>query len=157
MPIAVLLTGSNLGNKLNTIREAEKNISETIGPITTKSSVYESEPWGFESRNKFLNQAIVCDTTLSPEELLETIHRIEERLGRQRPANLFEGDTRIYVSRVIDIDILFYDDLILQTENLIIPHPGICERNFVLRPLAEILPEFVHPVKKIKIKDLNLR
>lgn len=125
-------------------------LEERCGTILKTSGIYETEPWGFECRESFYNQAVVIETPLSPLELLSTVLQIENELGRTRNPN------QRYSSRSIDIDILFYDSEIIQTENLTIPHPLIRERNFVLIPLNEIVPDFLHPVFKKTVNELLL-
>lgn len=142
-----LLLGSNLGNKKQIFVAATSRLEEELGGIVLRSSIYATEPWGFHSDDFFWNQALVIETKKKPLEILESIHKIEKELGRIR-----EKDR--YISRLIDIDLLFYDNLTLQTSNLEIPHPRIAERKFVLEPLAEITPEFEHPVYRKTIKEL---
>lgn len=137
---AVTIFGSNSGEKLELIKQAICRLSET-GRIILSSSFYETAPWGFECRENFLNQITVFDTPLPPEEFLQTCLDTEKKLGRVRTVN---GPR--YSSRPIDIDLLFCDSRIIETPDLILPHPRLCERNFVLVPLAEIMPDFVHPV-----------
>jgi 2-amino-4-hydroxy-6-hydroxymethyldihydropteridine diphosphokinase len=117
-------------------------IAERVGTVTDSSPIYRTEPWGFESVNWFYNQAIRCKTTLPPEEVLNVILNIETELGRTRNAE------STYESRIIDIDILYFDNEIISTENLQIPHKHIQDRRFVLMPLCDIAPDFVHPVLK---------
>ncbi len=139
--------GSNLGERDRNIKEALNKIEEFIGPCFAASSVYETEPWGFRSDKKFLNMVIGVETDLSPSVLMGTILKIEANLGRMR------NDNR-YTSRVIDIDILFYGSEIIEQDGLVIPHPRIHERRFVLVPLCEIEEEFIHPVIKKMLKIL---
>lgn len=216
MERAVILTGGNLGDVRHNLAEARRMLREQVGKEITASSVTESEPWGFTGAPDFLNQVLVFDTALPPEELLSRCLSIEESLGREResrrkddagvaadttfgagdvgaavlggrgvPAGtldtaadeppaavsgrgtepaVFDGgpgtdatdadaaaggaisDGKTYRSRPIDIDILFYGDRIIDTPELTVPHPFIGHREFVLRPLAEIMPGFVHPV-----------
>jgi 2-amino-4-hydroxy-6-hydroxymethyldihydropteridine diphosphokinase len=134
----ILCLGGNLGNKSEIFTETLDNVRKHIGIITTMSSVYESPPWGFESKENFWNQVLVVSTTLPPENILFEIRRIEDSFGRRR-------EPGTYLSRRMDIDILFMDNLILDSSNLTIPHPLIEQRRFVLVPLAEILPGLVHP------------
>lgn len=130
--------GTNLGNREQNLNEALRLVSEHIGSIKTVSSFYETEPWGFTSENDFLNIALEVSTNLKPSGLLGRILMIEAQMGRLR-----EGWQ--YSSRLIDIDILFYGDNTLQARTLVIPHPKIHERRFVLVPLAEIAGDFIHP------------
>lgn len=131
--------GSNSGEKRELIIEAV-NCLTAFGREVVSSSFYETEPWGFRCDEPFLNRVTVFETSLSPQKFLECGLEIERQLGRVRTS-----DGPRYSSRPIDIDLLFCDSLILDTPELTLPHPHICERNFVLVPLAEILPDFVHP------------
>lgn len=139
--------GSNLGNRAENLREAKSMIGELIGPVVSESPVYETEPWGFESDNEFLNMVLCAETDLSPSGLLGRILMIESQLGRIR------SEAR-YSSRNIDIDILLYNSEIINETALIIPHPRMHERRFVLVPLNEIASELKHPVLKKSIKAL---
>ena len=139
MEIVLLGIGTNLGKRENNLKQAFIQIEEHVGHILKSSSVYETEPWGFYAENKFLNQVIEVETNLGPPDFLEKIRMIESLLGRIR-------GQKQYSSRLIDIDILLYGDLIIDTENLKIPHPLLQERKFVLVPLAEIASEMIHPV-----------
>ena len=146
----VLLLGGNKGDMSDNLICALNEISAKIGDITRKSRVYESEAWGF-SADPFHNQIVVCNTTLTPEQLLETIWIIEREFGRERGTKEEELAKYIsrkngeigYSSRSMDIDILYYGDEIIQTSLLTIPHPLIFEREFVLIPLRELFPEKV--------------
>jgi 2-amino-4-hydroxy-6-hydroxymethyldihydropteridine diphosphokinase len=133
-----LLLGSNLGDRLNYMSAARSSIEANIGVVFNASSIYESEAWGFESDNKFLNQVLYLSTSKSPETILKKVKEIENQLGRERNENGYE-------SRTIDIDILFYDQMIIEKEDLIIPHPKIQERLFTLVPLKEIASKMIHP------------
>lgn len=157
MATVVLITGSNMGNSREVLESARNIIGRDVGEIIKTSSIMGSEPWGnVEAENKevevndFLNQVLIVETPLSPEKLLDAVLRIERQLGRSRSVNNEAKNKRIpreaYQSRIIDIDILFYNDMVMDTERLIIPHPLIQDREFVLRPLAEIEPDYVHPV-----------
>jgi 2-amino-4-hydroxy-6-hydroxymethyldihydropteridine diphosphokinase len=147
--ILYLLLGSNLGEKKKQMDQAMDLVPEMIGPVTKQSSFYETEPWGFSSEEFFLNIALQTLTSLSPEEVMQKIDQIEKTIGRKRPGT---G----YSSRSMDIDILFYDDLILDQDILKIPHPRIQDRRFVLVPLNEIAHELIHPVFRKTIGELLL-
>lgn len=142
-----LLLGGNLGNKRDIFAQAKQLISQQIGRVTGQSAIYETEPWGFESSDLFWNQVLEITTTLTPVEVLAQTQQIENTLGRIRKSDQ-------YVSRIIDIDILFIDDLVIQTEKLIIPHPRIQERRFALVPLHELVPALRHPVFEKTIEQL---
>ena len=139
--------GTNLGDRQNNLEKAVAGIEEFIGQVLKTSSVFETEPWGFHTKDKFLNMVVKVETVLDPNELLENAQMIESLLGRVR------GKKR-YSSRLIDIDILFYEDLHLDDEDLKIPHPLLHKRKFVLVPLCEIAPEIIHPVLKKTVVDL---
>jgi len=156
-----LLLGSNQGDRENNLFRACSGIKQNIGNILNISSVYETEPWGFEDSTLFYNQALEVETNLSPEELLNAIHRIENELGRIRqdpecgPGCLYPAVT--YSSRTMDIDILFFGSMILFTEKLMIPHPRLHERRFTLLPLEEICPGYIHPVYRKSVSELLLQ
>jgi 2-amino-4-hydroxy-6-hydroxymethyldihydropteridine diphosphokinase len=139
MNLCFLLIGSNLGNREENLKKAIKAIKEDIGIITGKSSVYETEPWGFDHAIHFLNQVIICSTYLDVSEILSIILSIEENMGRKRSSTE-------YTAREIDIDILFFNSDVITRPGLIVPHPRLHLRNFVLIPLAEIAPDYMHPV-----------
>ncbi|MDR1725218.1 MAG: 2-amino-4-hydroxy-6-hydroxymethyldihydropteridine diphosphokinase [Bacteroidales bacterium] len=146
----VLGLGSNLGDRAANLSNACNLLEKYLGKIIKKSSIIETVAWGFESENKFFNSVIVIETLHNPFKALEICLDIEKQLGRLR----INSKTKEYHSRTIDIDILFYNDLIIEDLNLQIPHPLICHRNFVLLPLKEILPDFLHPQINKKIKDI---
>ena len=125
--------GSNLGDKEWNLSEAIRLIGEKVGEVLRQSSFIETEPWGFESENRFLNAVILCQTTKTPREVLEITQQIERDMGR-RQKSVSIG----YADRTIDIDILLYDDLTIDEPNLKIPHPLMYQRDFVMRPLKEI-------------------
>jgi 2-amino-4-hydroxy-6-hydroxymethyldihydropteridine diphosphokinase len=139
--------GSNIEDRAKNLDNAMKMIEKTIGPLISVSSIYETEPWGFESDNDFLNMALSVLTDLSPSGLLGRILMIEAQLGRIR-------NQSGYTSRNIDIDILLFDNAIVSEKSVVIPHPKLHERRFVLVPLAEIDPELIHPVLNKSIKEL---
>ena len=151
MNTAYLLLGSNMGNKCRMLQEASALVDRLAGKIFQYSSLYESEPWGFESEEWFINQAIAIYTSLSPERLLQTTQAIERTLGRNRQPAV---GSQQYAARPIDIDILFYNETIIHTPALTIPHPLLHERLFGLRPLAEIAAALVHPELKKTIATL---
>lgn len=126
--------GSNIGNRKRLVREAIALLNERVGEVERQSSLYETEPWGFDSPNKFINACVCCVTTLSPHQLLAITQHIERELGRTEKTR--DGE---YHDRIIDIDILLYDDLCVNSPNLVIPHPHMHERTFVMTPLREIL------------------
>lgn len=126
--------GANIGNRKRTIRQAIERIGELIGTVERQSALYETKPWGFESPNDFVNACVCCSTILSPRKLLEQSQRIEKELGRT--SKTVGG---AYHDRVIDIDILLYDDIKVNEPDLKIPHPLMLERDFVMRPLRDIL------------------
>ena len=139
--------GSNLGDRLDNISNAAMLIGRHAGEVVASSSLYETEPWGFEADNKFINMVICVMTDLSPSALLGRLLMIEANLGRLR----CEGK---YTSRTIDIDILFYGDEVINDNVLKVPHPRLHERKFVLTPLNEIAPELMHPVLKKNVTSL---
>jgi len=147
MHTAYIGIGSNLGNREDNCERAIRLLTEHGIRITKRSSMIETEPWGVEEQPKFINMAAEIETALSPEDLLHLLKKIEVDAGRL-PASRWGP-------RIIDLDILLYDDLIMKTGELEIPHPGISEREFVLKPLAEIAPDKVHPVLKKSIKSLS--
>ena len=139
-----LLTGGNLGDRFKLLEQAKNEISEKIGKIKNESSIYETVPWGFKAEQDFLNQVVEVSTKLSPQKVLEFCLEIEDELGRERKSGYYE-------SRTMDIDILFYNDEIINEPGLIIPHPKLHLRRFTLVPLTEIEPDFVHPVLNKKL------
>lgn len=143
-----ILLGGNVGDKSNIFDKTRKQIGERIGPITKRSSVYVTEPWGFKS-DLFWNQALITETALLPHEVLKQTQSIEIDMGRI----IKSGH---YIARVMDIDLLFYDDVQLNTPDLTLPHPKISERRFVLVPLNEIAPEKLHPVSGLKVQEMLL-
>ena len=130
--------GSNLGDREEIIRKAISLIGERVGLVIRQSSLIETEPWGFESDNKFLNGVILCETTLTPRQVLRATQKIERELGKLRKHSTRRTPLSIYHDRPIDIDILLYDDLTIDEPDLKIPHPLMHERDFVMIPLKEI-------------------
>jgi 2-amino-4-hydroxy-6-hydroxymethyldihydropteridine diphosphokinase len=145
--VVYLALGSNLGNRALNLKEAIASLPPQM-EVKAKSAVYETPPWGFEDQEKFLNQVLRVETYLKPEPLLKHLKRLEVALGRKE--TLKNGP------RLIDIDILFYDDLVMYSPALTIPHPFMHERGFVLVPLMDIAGDFVHPVRKKTIRELAL-
>lgn len=139
--------GSNIGDRLGYLLKAKFLISKHIGHIKTLSEVYETAAWGNTDQADFYNQAILVMTLLEPAEILVEINKIEEGLGRQRSEN--------WGARTIDIDILFYNNDEINTDRLTIPHPRLHQRNFVLIPLSEIAPDFIHPILGKSIQELR--
>ncbi len=132
--------GSNLEDREGKLTQAIREIQEKIGDVVSRSSFYDTAPWGFVSSHRFLNAVIEVDTSLAPQALLAATQAIERELGRKTKTT--EG----YEDRPIDIDILYYNQSVLKEEDLIIPHPLLQERDFVLRPLLEIAPLWEHPL-----------
>ena len=130
--------GSNLGNREENILHAVKKIQELIGTVECQSALFDTEPWGFSSENRFLNAVVRVKTTLSPRQLLETTKKIEKSLGRRKKSQTKNGRA-VYHDRIIDIDILLYDDITVDEPDLKIPHPLMYERDFVMIPLQEVL------------------
>lgn len=140
-----LLLGSNLGNRQQNLQQATNLILQEAGEVVGTSGVFETAAWGKINQSDFLNQVLQLNSHLSAEELLATILSIESRLGRIRMEKWGE--------RIIDIDILYYADIIMTTDHLTLPHPGIPVRRFVLEPLCDLAPEFIHP----QLKKSNLQ
>ncbi|MCC9166389.1 2-amino-4-hydroxy-6-hydroxymethyldihydropteridine diphosphokinase [Pontibacter harenae] len=138
MPKLYLLLGGNLGNRINYLKQARESIAAKVGQVVRISKLYETAAWGKADQPAFLNQVLEVQATQTPEQVLYIINGIELELGRVRHEH--------WGSRVIDIDILFYDELVQQTQRLTIPHPQLHHRRFTLMPLAEIAPELMHPV-----------
>ena len=143
----VLLLGGNMGDSAELCRKAVELIEKQIGETTRVSSLYSSEAWGFETEQDFINQAVVVRTSLPPHRVLELALEIEAQLGRKRSG-------KGYSSRTMDIDVIFYGGKIIDTPRLTVPHPRLHLRNFVLIPLCEIIPDFVHPVFGKTIRQL---
>jgi 2-amino-4-hydroxy-6-hydroxymethyldihydropteridine diphosphokinase len=142
-----ILLGSNQGNRKELILKAIQLLESKLGSFQSASSVYESEAWGFEAETAFLNQVLQFESQLKAQEILHIGLEIEKELGRIRKE---EG----YSSRTMDIDLLFYDDEIIEEENLQVPHPRLHLRRFTLEPLVEIIPDFIHPKLKKTMREL---
>lgn len=146
--------GTNLGDKEQNLRDAVHRIEEQIGKVLSLSAFYVTAPWGFASENSFLNAAACVETQLSPLEVLQETQTIERELGRTK-----KSVNGAYSDRLIDIDLLLYDDLVLSVTSadgaeLNLPHPLMAKRDFVMRPLAEIAPALQHPVLKRTMKEI---
>lgn len=148
MNSAFLLLGTNLGDRKNNLDQALRQIKGRVGNVIIASKIYETEPWGEKDQPSFFNLAVLVDTELSPERLMTQINNIEKDMGRVRT------ELNRWKERTIDIDILFYNQLILNTENLTIPHPRFHMRKFAITPMFEIAPEFIHPIFKSSIKAI---
>jgi 2-amino-4-hydroxy-6-hydroxymethyldihydropteridine diphosphokinase len=147
MPSIYLSLGSNLGDRKKYINDAEILIENFFGTITSKSGLYETEPWRTIYPELFLNKVLSAESNWGPFQILEKIQSIEKSLGRIR-------SDENYAPRTIDIDILFIGNLILKDENLEIPHPHIQERRFVLEPMSEISANFIHPILNMTIQEM---
>lgn len=143
---AFLITGGNLGLRTEHLHRAASDIADICGPILKASGIYETMAWGYTHQPDFYNQVLQIKTHLDAFELLHTILEIEKKMGRERLIKMGP--------RIIDIDILFFNDDIINTKTLQIPHPRIAERKFVLEPLVEIAPQFIHPIFKQTISAL---
>lgn len=141
MEKSYILFGSNMGDKSVLFEQACVLINNRCGRIVQVSSAYESEPWGFEAEEWFLNRVIVVETELDPESLLRELLEIEKELGRVR-----QPEHQGYCSRTADLDILYYGNHIINTANLVVPHPRLHLRHFALVPLCEVTPDWMHPV-----------
>ncbi len=146
MNTAYLLAGSNMGNRTAYLQLATKIIEEQCGSIITRSHIYETAAWGVLDQPSFYNQALALQTTLRPGQLMQTLLDIESTIGRQRVQKMGP--------RIIDLDVLLIDDLVLNTPFLTVPHPYLTERRFALTPLAEIAPSLVHPITNKTITEL---
>jgi 2-amino-4-hydroxy-6-hydroxymethyldihydropteridine diphosphokinase len=140
--------GSNLGDRFAALGRAMELIGSEAGEITAASSVWETEPWGFDADELFLNMVVVIRTTLEPARMMQLFRSIEGRMGRKR-----SGGGK-YESRIIDLDILLWDNRVITLPGLEVPHPKLHSRRFVLEPLAEVAPEAVHPVTGLTVTEM---
>jgi 2-amino-4-hydroxy-6-hydroxymethyldihydropteridine diphosphokinase len=149
--LAAVALGSNLesrfGDREANLREAVRRI-EALGEVRAVSSFYDTEPVGYLAQPRFLNAALVLETELKPVALMQGLLSIERTMGRERLGAIAKGP------RVIDLDLLLYGDWVLWSEELMLPHPAMAERRFVLEPLAEIAPEWMHPVLGVTVREL---
>lgn len=145
-----LSLGTNLGSREDNLRRAIAMIQERIGNVVSQSAFLQTEPWGYQSANQFLNACIGVETTLSPHEALRKTQAIERQMGRRHKTT----DDGHYHDRIIDIDLLLYDDLIIHDPDLVIPHPLMAERLFVLRPLAEIAHDHHVPGSTMSVGEM---
>lgn len=149
MQTSYILLGSNLGDKVKNLKKACELINRRAGKILRRSSLYLTESWGFKTSDTFINQVVEVKTNETPEQLLTILLSIENELGRKRQG------TDEFESRVIDLDLLFYEDLTLRSTDLILPHPLLHKRKFVLIPMNELAPQWVHPGFGKTIAQLN--
>jgi 2-amino-4-hydroxy-6-hydroxymethyldihydropteridine diphosphokinase len=147
---AYIIAGSNIEPRRLSIRKAISLLNESGITITKSSGIYESEPWGFQAELNFLNQAFLIETDINAHKLLEILLKTEENLGRRR------DNSQSYSSRIIDLDILFFDHEVISTAKLQVPHPKMTERRFVLEPLYEIAPDYIHPQLNKSVHELLL-
>lgn len=148
MNTAYLLTGSNLGDRELYLEQASLYLAQKCGRIVQQSALYETAPWGIQEQPNYLNQAIALETLLHPEELMNSLLQIEELMGRIRTVK--------YGPRTIDLDILFYNRVIMNSQLLKLPHPALQDRRFALTALAEIAPNLIHPILNKSVKNLLL-
>jgi len=146
MPKTYLLLGGNLGDRLSYLAQARDGLARQVGSILQSSGIYETAAWGKTNQPAFLNQVLEVQTELQPVQLLQKINNLEQELGRVRLEH--------WGARVIDIDILFYEDMVLQSQRLTIPHPQLHLRRFTLMPLAELIPNLMHPVLRKTVAEL---
>lgn len=132
--IVYLSLGTNLGNRKRNIREAIEKINNYVGEVNCQSSLVETKPWGFDSPNDFINSCVRVNTELAPRQLLESLQKIECSMGRTA-----KSQDGVYQDRIIDIDILLYDDITINEPDLKVPHPLMKQRDFVMKPLKEIM------------------
>lgn len=141
-----LILGSNEGHRIGLLEKAKYLITEKVGKIEQRSKIYVTEPWGVDDQPSYYNQVLQINTSLEPQALMVQLLKIEEKLGRLRSEK--------YAIRTMDIDILFYDHDIINTDRVTIPHPRLHERRFVLEPLNELASELIHPIMELSIRQL---
>jgi len=141
-----LILGSNIGDPISRIQIALEKINTDIGEVTRTSSIYVTEPWGLKDQPHFYNQVVEVETKIDAFDTLKKVLAIEKSMGRVRKEK--------WAERIIDIDILYFDDQVINKENLTIPHPGIPDRRFVLIPLCELIPDQIHPALHVSNADL---
>jgi 2-amino-4-hydroxy-6-hydroxymethyldihydropteridine diphosphokinase len=149
MSVVYLGLGTNLGNREKNINVAVDNIRKLIGKQLSLSTLYKTEPWGYTSENMYVNAVISIETKLTPQQILTATQNIERKMGRAKKS--VNGQ---YADRIIDIDILLYDNIIIKTPELTIPHPLMTKRMFVMQPLAEIAPDLIIPEINKNIKTI---
>lgn len=147
MAIAYIGLGTNLGDRQRNLKRAVDLLSCDRTVVKSLSGVYETDPWGFDSENRFLNMAACLETEISPEELLQDLLSVENSMGRIRKG-------KGYRSRIIDIDLLFYDNLVVESAHLTLPHPLLHKRYFVLKPLSDIAPALKHPLLGLTVAEM---
>ena len=152
MSVAYLGLGSNLGRRKHYLEQALRALEQHAGRLLKSSSFIETAPWGYDSPNPYLNAALALETTLTPHQLLSVTQQIERDLGRTRKSRGGQ-----YHDRVIDIDILYYDDRVINEPGLTIPHPRLHRRRFVLEPLNEIAPQFIDPQRHLAVAQMLAR
>lgn len=152
----VVINGGNVGDVAQRLMCAEQMIAQRVGRVVARSGVYRSAAWGFDADEPFLNQVLEIETELEAEELLDRLQAIEQLLGREREQELKikSATGQRYTSRTMDIDILLYGEQIIHSQRLVVPHPRIREREFVLRPMAEIMPERIIPQTDQSVAEL---
>lgn len=146
MNLAYILTGGNLGNREENLQQARTAIEQQCGPVTKASALYETEAWGLKDQGPFLNQALELRTPMGAKELLDTLLDIERSLGRVRDVK--------YGPRIIDIDIIFFNQEVIEQPGLSVPHPQLHLRRFALEALVEIAPGYIHPVFQKPVSQL---
>lgn len=153
---AILLTGSNAPDRESILRLTASLLAERVGPVVACSQIYSSAAWGFHSDEPFANQALMVSTDFSPEQLLDEALSVEQIVGRDRTEEQRQKSLtgERYASRVVDVDILLCDQMVISTDRLQVPHPLLHEREFALEPLCEIAAEWLHPLLHSTIEDI---